>query len=535
MKPARPPRANARWALAAAILGSSMAFIDGTVVNVALPAIQHDFDASATDLQWIVEAYLLFLSAFLLVGGALGDRFGRRLVFGLGTVLFTLASAACALAPGALFLVVARSVQGLGGALLVPGSLALISVAYDEKERGRAIGTWSAASAITTSLGPLLGGWLIEHSWRWAFLVNLPLGAAVLALLAARVPESRDEDAGALDLPGTLLVTAGLGGLVYGLLEWGRIGTLEPASALALVAGAVALVAFFFVEARARNPIVPLPLLRIPAFAGANLLTLFLYGGLGAVFFWLPLRLIQVHGYTPLAAGASTLPFAVLLSLLSRWSGGLVEKVGGRLPLVVGPLVAAAGFALFARGGAEPGGSYVRDVLPAVLVLGIGMAITIAPLTTIVMGAVDSRHAGVASGINNAVSRAAGLLAVALVGLLVARTFERGLARRLDGLDLTPAVRADVERQRDRLAGIEPPAGAREEVGRAVRESFVEGFRVVAWTSAGAAALGAAAAAWLVPPSGSGSTRATPRPGSPRPPEASSPSARRPRRTPPRA
>src|SRR5687767_15000994 len=289
-------RTAPRWALAAAILGSSMAFIDGTVVNVALPSIQREFAASATDLQWMVEAYLLFLSAFLLVGGALGDRYGRRRVFGLGVILFTLASVACALAQDARQLIVARSIQGLGGALLVPGSLALISVSFADKERGRAIGTWSAASAITTSLGPLLGGWLIAHSWRWAFLLNVPLGAIVLVLLAAKVPESRDDEAGNLDVPGTLLATAGLGGVVYGLLEWGRAGTLETASAVALAGGIVALVAFVFVEARSPHPIVPLPLFRIPAFAGANLLTLFLYGALGSMFFWLPLRLIQVHG-----------------------------------------------------------------------------------------------------------------------------------------------------------------------------------------------------------------------------------------------
>lgn len=495
-------RTSPRWTLVAAIIGSSMAFIDGTVVSVALPSIQRDFAASATDLQWFVEAYLLFLSSFLLVGGALGDRYGRRRVFGLGVLLFTFASVGCALAQDSGQLILARSVQGLGGALLVPGSLALISVAFAEKERGRAIGTWSAASAITTSLGPLLGGWLIAHSWRWAFLINLPLGVLVLAVLAARVPESRDDEAGRLDGPGTLLVTAGLGGVVYGLLEWGRAGALEPASAVALAGGVGALVAFVSVEARSPNPIVPLPLFRIPTFAGANLLTLFLYGALGSTFFWLPLRLIQVHGYTPLAAGAATLPFAVLLAGMSRWSGALVDKVGGRLPLIVGPLIAAAGFALFARGGAEPGASYVRDVLPAVLVLGLGMAVTVAPLSTIVMGAVDSRHAGVASGINNAVSRAAGLLSVALVGLLVGRTFEHELTRRLTAAELQPAVRIAVEEQRKRLAGIEAPSFAtepeRERIQAVVREAFVDGFRVQAWVSAAAAILAALAAALLV-------------------------------------
>lgn len=494
------PPAAARWALVAAIVGSSMAFIDGTIVNVALPAIQHEFAATATDLQWIVESYLLFLSAFLLVGGALGDRYGRRLVFGLGVAVFTLASAGCALAHDAGQLVVARSLQGLGAALLVPGSLALISVSFGPGERGRAIGTWSSFSAITAALGPLVGGWLVDLSWRWAFLVNVPLGAFVLAILATRVPESRDDEAGALDVPGTVLVTAGLAGVVYGLLEWSRTGAPGPAEVTALGAGACALAAFVAVEARSRSPIVPLPLFRIPAFAGANLLTLFLYGGLGSLLFYLPLLLIQVRGYSPLAAGAAILPFVVLVSVLSRWSGGLVDRVGGRLPLVVGPLVAAGGFALFVRAGTD--GGYATTILPAVVVLGLGMAVTVAPLSTIVMGAVAPRHAGVASGINNFTARAAGLVAIALAGLVVAHGFAAELERRLDGGALSPAVRQAVRADAGRLAGLEPPAfatGAERAIVRAaVGEAFVAGFRAQAWAAAAAALLAGFAALALV-------------------------------------
>jgi EmrB/QacA subfamily drug resistance transporter len=494
-------RAAGNWALVAAILGSSMAFIDGTVANVALPAIQRDFSASATDLQWIVESYMLFLSAFLLVGGALGDRLGRRLVFGAGIALFTVASAGCALAQDARQLILARSVQGIGGALLVPGSLALISASFAENERGKAIGTWSAASAITMSLGPLLGGWLMALSWRWAFLINIPLGVIVLVILALRVPESRDDSNQPIDLPGTILVTAGLGGVVYGLLEWGREGAFHLASGTALAAGIAALAAFLVVEARSPHPVVPLRLFRNPSFAGANLLTLFLYGALASVFYYLPFRLIQVHGYTALQAGAASLPFALVISLLSRWAGGMVAKVGGRLPLVAGSLVAAIGFALFTRGGADRV-NYLTDVFPAVFVMGLGFAILIAPLSTIVMNSVDARHAGVASGINNFVSRVAGLLAVALVGLLVMRTFDDGLQKRLDAFGPRPEVRAAVEAQRDKLAGIETPEAAtpdeRQALRGAVNESFLEGFRAQAWASAIAGVLAALCAAALV-------------------------------------
>lgn len=498
--PAPCPPAARSWVLAATILGSSLAFIDGTVVNVALPAIQKELQASVTDVQWIVEGYLLFLSSLLLLGGALGDRFGRRRVFAIGVALFIVASAACGLARDVVQLVAARAAQGIGGALLVPGSLALLSASFGESERGRAIGTWSSFSAMTTVLGPVVGGWLVEHSWRWAFFVNLPLGAVVLVILATRVPESRDETAGRLDLPGTVLVTAGLGGVVFGLLEWGRMGPGHPAVLASLVLGVVALALFLVVEARSKAPLVPLSLFRSSNFAGANLLTLFLYGGLSSLFFFLPLDLIQVHGYSPLEAGAATLPFVVILSLLSRWSGGLIDRIGARVPLVVGPFLAGAGFALFARPGTD--GPYASTFLPAIVVLGLGMAVTVAPLSTTVMGAVPARNAGVASGINNAVARVAGLLAVALAGLLVSSTFGRELDRRLSEAALRPEVRQAVEDGRGRLAAIEAPAFAtadeRDEVRQVVGESFVGGFRMQAWAAAFFALLASLTAAVMI-------------------------------------
>jgi EmrB/QacA subfamily drug resistance transporter len=491
-----------RWVLAATILGSSMAFIDGTAVNVALPALQKGLGATVADVQWVVEAYSLFLSALLLVGGSLGDHYGRRLVFAAGVSLFALASVWCGLAPNVGQLIVARGLQGVGAAMLVPGSLAIISASFGEEERGRAIGTWSGFSAITAAVGPVVGGWLIEHvSWRAVFFINLPLAAAVVALLFWRVPESRDE-AGArgLDWAGAALTTAGLGALVYGLIEAPALGFGHRAVLAALACGALALLLFLAFEARTRNPMVPLALFRSKNFSGANLLTLLLYGGLGATFFFLPLNLIQVQGYSATAAGAALLPFILIMFSMSRWSGGLVKRYGAKLPLAVGPVVAALGFALFALPGV--GGRYWTTFFPAVVVLGLGMAASVAPLTTTVMNAVGEEHAGVASGINNAVSRTAGLLAVAVFGVLVAHAFAANFERRLATLDLPPDARARLEDERGSLADMKVPDALGGETQAAIKEvigeSFVAGFRLTAYISAGLACLSALAALALI-------------------------------------
>jgi EmrB/QacA subfamily drug resistance transporter len=496
----RVPTAQAgvgAWVLAATIIGSSLAFIDGTVVSVALPAIAREFKATGSEVQWVVEGYALFLSALLLVGGSLGDRFGRRRIYALGLVLFTAASIACGSAHSIAQLILARCVQGVGGALLVPGALALIASSFEPDERGRAIGTWSGFSGITAAIGPLVGGWLVNHSWRWAFLINAPLAVIVLLLLS-KVPESRSPRAQGLDAIGAVLVTIGLGGLVYGLIESSQRGWGEASVVTALAAGCGGLAAFVFREARASSPMLPLHLFRSADFTGTNALTLFLYGALACAFFFLPLDLIQVQRYSPLQAGAALLPFIAILFLLSRWSGGLVARYGPRRPLIIGPAIASLGFVLLSLPGL--GGSYWRTFFPGILVLGLGMAVSIAPLTTAVMNAVGSESAGIASGVNNAVSRAAGLLSIALLGILITSVFDRELERRVAALPLDPGVRHHVLSERGKLAAAEPPGGLSGEQAHAVRvaigASFVEAFRA-ACRACCVLALLAAACAWV--------------------------------------
>jgi len=493
--------AQRRWVLAATILGSSMAFVDGTVVNVALPAIQRSLKANAFDAQWVVESYALLLAALLLVGGVLGDRFGRRRMFVLGTAVFTLASLGCAMSGDVQVLILARAVQGVGAALLVPGSLALISASFPQNERGRAIGTWSGFSGITAALGPVLGGWLIDHySWHWAFLINLPLGAAVLAIAIARVPESRSREGGALDPVGALLATLGLGGVVYAFIEAPVQHWHSPRVLAALVLGVAALAAFLVMESRARAPMLPLRLFRNRDFAGTNALTLMLYAALGGGLFFFPLALIQVHGYSATQAGAALLPFIFTMFLLSRWAGRLVDRYGAKRPLVIGPSIAAAGFALFMLPGAVSPG-YAQSFLPAVLVLGLGMTITVSPLTTTVMNSVGADMAGVASGVNNAVSRVAALLAIAVFGLVMAWAFGETLSGRLAALDASREVLDYYAAQRDRLAAAGVPAhvdaSLAEALKHAVGEAFISGFRWVMALCAGLA-LASAASAWAL-------------------------------------
>jgi len=483
--------AEQRWVLVAAIGGSSMAFVDGTVVNVALPTIQHALNATAFEAQWVVESYALFLAALLLVGGSLGDYFGRRRVFGSGVALFATASVGCALSTDVGQLIAARAGQGVGAALLVPGSLALISASFPKIQRGRAIGMWSGFSGITAALGPVLGGYLVDHfSWTWAFLINVPLAIFVLLIVWWRVPESRDDHAaGSIDYVGAVLATVALGGMVYAFIEAPMLGWRSTSVLGALIAGVLATAAFVVTEQRVRSPMLPLGLFRIRNFAGANLLTLFLYAALGGALFFFPLNLIQVQRYSASAAGAALLPFILIMFALSRWAGALVDRIGSKVPLIAGPLIAAVGFVLLAVPGLDA--NYWSEFLPAVIVLGFGMTVTVSPLTTTVMNSVSVDRSGVASGVNNAVARTAALLAIALFGMVMSWVFDARLHEGLTASRASAETTAFVETQRGKLAAMEPPPGlgasAAATARRMVEYSFVSGFRWIMLLSAGLA------------------------------------------------
>ena len=409
---------SGRWLLLAAVLGSGLASIDATVVNVALPAIGTDLGADFSDLQWTVNAYTLALASLILLGGALGDRFGRRRVFVVGVVWFAVASLLCGLAPTAEVLIACRALQGIGGALLTPGSLALISSSFSPTDRARAIGAWSGLSGVATAAGPFLGGYLVQvASWRWVFLINVPLAVWVVVLSQRHVPESRDPTAsGPVDVAGAGLGAVGLAGTTYALIEAPGRGWTAPEVLAAAVLGVAGLAAFLLVERRSAAPMLPLALFSSRVFSAVNAVTFVVYGAFGGVFFLLVVALQTVAGFSPLAAGTALLPVTVVMLLLSSRAGAWAQITGPRLPLTAGPLVCAAGVLLLLRIG--PGSSYAGDVLPGVTVLGLGLAWLVAPLTATVLAAADARHAGVASGINNAVARAAALLAVAVLPAL---------------------------------------------------------------------------------------------------------------------
>ncbi len=498
-KPCPGVHPDPRWSLIVAILGSTMAFVDGTVVNVALPVIQRELSARVDQTQWVVESYALVLASLVLVGGCLGDQLGRRRVFVAGITVFSLASAGAGFAPDVNSLIAARTVQGIGAALLVPGSLALIGAAYPEATRPGAIGTWSAATSIASAIGPTIGGWAVAHfSYRVVFFLNLPVGLAVVAISTLRVPETRDPDAHpGLDWSGAVLATLGLGAIVWALIDAPTHGGLGATRELVpFCAGVLALIAFFAVEARTPFPMVPLSLFRSRTFTGTNLLTLLLYAALGAFFFFLPFNLIQVQRYSPTQAGAALAPFVILISVLSRSAGGVVARYGERLPLVVGPAVAALGFALTAI--PSVGGSYFRTFFAGIVVLGVGMGFTVAPLTAAVMGSVDDHHTGVASGINNAVSRAAGLLAVAALGVVLVSRFNAALDREVSGFSQNDDLVPILARERLALGGVELPASLAPPLRGALRAAldaaFVDGFRALMLVCAAMAALSAMAA-----------------------------------------
>ncbi len=499
--------AAGRWVLWGAILASSMAFIDGTALNVALPALQADLRMTGAELLWVVNGYLLTLSALILVGGSLGDRLGRKRVFMEGIALFVLASVSSGLAPNSTWLIGSRLVQGIGGALMVPGSLALIATAFGPDRRGQAIGTWSAATTLVTIVGPLLGGVLADAGlWRGVFLINVPLGLLALYVLATRVEDSRDETiSGRIDVRGAALVCLGLAGLTYGFISAPALGFGDPRIFGPLAVGVFALAGFAATERHSPNPMMPLRLFHSHTFSGANLLTLFLYGALGAGMFFLALDLVQLQGYSQTLAGLSFTPFAILLALMSRWAGGLTDRYGPRLPLIVGPALAGVGFFLLGLVGLTDGpADYWRTFLPGVLGLGLGMGVTVAPLTTAVMGSVATSRSGTASGVNNAVARTAGLLAIAILGSVVLFSFSGGLAARADELNLSPDARQALQAQASKLgeAAVPPQVGPAQKaaVADAIRSSFADACRIVLLMCAALSWLSALMSALLIEP-----------------------------------
>lgn len=481
------------WVLVATIVGSSLAFIDGLVVSLALPAIQRGFHASAGDVAWIVELYTLVLGSLMLLGGALGDRYGRKRIFVWGTALFALGSIGCAFSWSISSMLIARVVQGLGGMLFVPASLAILGDHFSGDARGRAIGIWSAFSSLTSLLGPALGGVLIDaFGWRSVFWINVPLAAFVIAAALRHIHESRDDDAPRhLDWLGAGLGTAGLGGMTYGLILASSAGWRAFAVDGSMLGGVVLLAFFVVREHRTAEPLVPPEIFKSRTFAVINLATLFLYGSLGALFYELPFVMIQAHGYSALHTALAMLPMGISLIVLARFAPILATRFGVRNVLSVGPAIVAAGYVLLAL--LEPLPSYSLAFLPGVLVAGLGMGITVAPLTTSVINAADPRHVGVASGINNAVSRIAGLLAIAALTVLLAGLYNASMQRSLDAMHAAPSIRAVAAAQSDRLGGAHfaDPALQRDSI-----VAFESGFRGVALACAACAAL-AAIADWL--------------------------------------
>ena len=476
-----------RWVLLSTILGSSLTFIDATVVNVALPALQANLDANVTDVQWVIEGYALMLASLILVSGSLGDSYGRKRIFITGVVLFTIASLWCGLARDIQELIIARTFQGIGGALIIPSSLAILSSSFDDNERGKAIGTWSSLTAVTAALGPLLGGWLIEnYSWRWIFFINIPIAVIVL-YATTKIPDNQNRDfSQKLDWVGAILVTLGLGAIVYGLIESPQLGLGSFEVITLELVGALLIGAFLIVESKIKNPMMPLGLFKSKMFSGSNILTFFLYAALSGALFFFPFNLIQLQGYTATEAGAAFLPFVILISLLSRWAGGLVDKYGAKLPLVIGPLIVSVGYLLYALPGI--GGSYWETFFPAIVTVGIGMGISVAPLTTSVMSSVSQDHSGLASGINNAVARTAGLLAIAVMGIIVLHDFNLNLDKELSRIEMSTELRDYIDLERINLAGIQLPESVEIEtagkIRAAINVSFLSAFRMVMIISA---------------------------------------------------
>lgn len=470
------------WVLLVAILGSSMAFIDSTAVNTVLPVLQRELDATITQTQWIIEGYALFISSLILFGGALGDKYGRKLVFIAGLLIFTGASVWCALAPGTHQLIFARTIQGIGGALLVPGSLAIINVSFDNSTRGRAIGIWSAFTAATTGIGPVLGGWLAENvTWRFIFIINVPLAFIVLLLLLTRVPDDRVTGWIKLDVAGAVMVSAGLGFFVFGLIESSNMGFTNPYVLGSMVSGIALLVSFVFYENRIEQPLLPMGIFRSRTFTGANIISFLFWGGWNAVIFFLPFSFIQIHGYTATEMALGFLPAIVTLFISAPLTGQIINRAGVRVPLVAGTLIISLSYVLFTIPGL--GSNYFYDWLVPILIMGLGIGVTISPMMSAVMGSVDKKFSGLVSGINNSVGRVAGLFAIALFGVIAIHIFNFELSQHLSGLDLDLRTREFLEHERIKLAGADIPEWVGPEMKERIRYyidiSFLKSFRVV--------------------------------------------------------
>jgi EmrB/QacA subfamily drug resistance transporter len=476
-----------KWTLLATILASSLVFIDSTALNVALPALQEDLGITGTQLLWVINGYALFLSSLLLVGGSLGDIFGRNKVFLFGLGIFALSSLACGISQSPLQLIVARSFQGIGGALLTPGSLSILSSQFGLENRGKAIGLWSAFSALTAVFGPVLGGWLAGMGlWRVIFLINFPFSIIAFITMVLKIPESKNQDAGKLDIWGAIFVTLGLAGITFAFIESPKHGFGTPLIISSLIVGGVSLMTFFYIQATSKHPMIPLKLFKSSTFSGGNLLTLFLYAALGGAMFFIPLNLIQIQGYSELKAGLSMLPIIILIAGLSPLTGRFVDKRGYRIPLIIGPMITGAGFYMFSTYGITSGSSaYWNTFFLSFLLMGIGMGTTVAPLTTAVMGAVSEDNVGIASGINNTLARAAGVLSVALLGAMVLVSFQNSVEEGVKALQISDELQSEIMIESSNFAAAEIPDGLSGEnrpiVENLLNRAFIEAFNKVAY------------------------------------------------------
>jgi len=492
-----------RAILVSTILASSMAFVDSTALNVALPVLQKDLSIEGSQLLWIVNGYSLFLSALLLVGGSLGDHYGRKKIFGVGIIIFMFSSLWCGFSTSPLMLIIARCFQGAGGALMVPGSLSIISALFPRQKRGWAIGIWSMFSAMTTIIGPAIGGLLAGMDlWRAVFFINIPL--ALIALYSLRkVPESKEVDAKNIDILGAILATVALAGLTYGFIEAPENGFYAPEILTSLLIGVLFLIAFLIYESKTSHPMMPLELFKSRLFSSTNFITLLVYGALGGFLFFFPLNLIQVQGYPAEIAGLTMLPFGLLISVLSRWSGAWCDRVGARTPLILGSAITAIGFFLFSLPQLTNGPSeFWHTYFPAILILGVGMGITVAPLTTAVMNAVPQERTGTASGVNNTVARTAGVLAIAIMGGFGVITFQNSLQSKVATIELSYEAKQELALQVPKLAEAQPPQSANQEqqekITGFIKTSFINSFRQSALIATILAGLGCLTAYFFI-------------------------------------